>query len=291
MSSTTQHIIVEKMEKIKHLFQEAQERALQSDNLLELNAYLQKTDKEFLPVVYEGAAMAMALQDFSDGTSISKWKNFLDSSPRYACQIYIGMGWAVGKEQKNNLPFLGELRRNMQFRLWDGCGYYDGIFRQRNTLKGQKRAENILPENFQAYDEGVGRAIWYASKGDHLKVKELILQFSADRHADLWRGIGIACCFVGGFDEGLLKDLLDAAGNHSVQLSIGAAMVAKSRIEADCMTEETELANRILNNMSAKDAMAITVRNKTVSDFTFSKFIKQMETELSKSKILTNTDL
>lgn len=276
-----QNIIEQKMEKIKSIFQVAKEHA----STLEINQlinFLQATEKEFLPVAYEGAAMELALNDLTERDSIFKWKQLLDASKKYACQIYIGMGWAIAQQKKSELSFLDQLSHNMQFRLWDGCGYYDGIFRQRQSIKGQKRSEHIQPKDFQAYDEGVGRSIWYICKGDETKVKELITTFDKERHSDLWRGVSIACCFVGGFDENKLRALFVSSGEHKIQLRIGAAMVAKSRIEADCSTEDIELANQVFNGMSAIEAMKITVKNKTVQNFSFSTFIQQMENDLKK---------
>ena len=138
----------------------------------------------------------------------------------------------------------------------------------------------ISEKNYNAYDEGIGRSIWYICKGDETKVSEMIQQFSLDRHSDLWRGIGIACSFVGGFEEATLKALLASAGKHSVQLGIGAAMVAESCIEADCLTNDIDLANRLFNNLSAEEAMKITLKNKSVIDFSLRDFILQMESDL-----------
>lgn len=154
-----ENIIEQKMETIKSIFQNAQEQASALD-INELIEFLQTTEKEFLPVAYEGAAMTLALNDFNESDSITKWKQLLDGSKKYSRQIYIGMGWAVAQQKKSELSFLDQLSYNMQFRLWDGCGYYDGIFRQRQSIKGQRRSENIQPKYFQAYDEGLGRSIW-----------------------------------------------------------------------------------------------------------------------------------
>ncbi|CAN5538354.1 hypothetical protein BH10BAC1_BH10BAC1_09700 [soil metagenome] len=272
--------IASKMERIQTIFHDSQELVSQNKSITELVTHLETTDKDFLPVAFEAAAMAMALKDFSSGDAILNWQTLLNSSKKFACQIYLGMGWAVAREKRNIISFIDELNRNMQFRIWDGCGYFDGVFRQRQTVKGQKRLEHIQAKDYQAYDEGLGRSLWYICKGDEKKLEELLQQFAPDRHADLWRGIGIACSFVGGFEEAALKNLLLIAGHHSIQLGIGAAMVAKSRIESDCKTEDIELACTIFCNLNAQEAMNITVKNKSVPNFSFSTFILQMEKDI-----------
>ena len=144
--------------------------------------------------------------------------------------------------------------------------------------------ETIASENYQAYDEGLGRSMWYTVKGDVTKVTEMVRSFPADRHADLWRGVGIACSYVGGFDKEILDALVSASAEHNVQLAIGAAMVAKSRIEAECITEDIETSCHALCNTTAQQAMDITNRNKRVPNFSFSKFILDMYNELSATK-------
>lgn len=274
--------IASKIESIFAIFQMAQQDACSIDDVDELIKKLETTETEFLSVAYEGAAMELALKDFSEGDNITKWNALLEKSKKHACQIYIGMGWAIAKEQRKSLPFIESLNSNMLYRIWDGCGYYDGIFRQRQVIKGQIRLEYIEEKNYSAYDEGLGRSIWYLNKGDVAKVSEMIQNFSSARHSDLWRGIGIACSYVGGFDEQTLNSLVPSAGQYSSQLGIGAAMVAKSRIDADSLTNEIELACSVFNQLTAEEAMKITVKHKSDSNFSFSNFILQMENDLRK---------
>ncbi len=274
--------IASKIESIFAIFQIAQESASTIEDVNELIKKLEETPIEFLSVAYEGAAMELALRDFSEGDKIDNWKALLEKSKKHACQIYIGMGWAIAKEKRFPITFLEQINYNMQYRIWDGCGYYDGIFRQRHVIRGQNRFEYIEQKNYQAYDEGLGRSLWYLGKGDVTKATEMVYSFSSERQSDLWRGIGIACSYVGGFDEQILNALISSAGQHSTQLGIGAAMVAKSRIDAGCLTNEIELACSVFNQLSAEEAMEITIKNKTVPNFSFSNFILQMEKDLKK---------
>ena len=266
--------VASKIESIFAIFQVAQENASKIEDISELIKKLEETSIEFLSVAYEGAAMELALRDFSEGDKIDRWKALLERSKKHACQIYIGMGWAIAKEKRFPISFLEQLNYNMQYRIWDGCGYYDGIFRQRYVIKGQNRFDYIEEKNFQAYDEGLGRSLWYFCKGDVTKAAEMIQPFSLERHSDLWRGVGCALSYVGGFEEKTLIELHSAAKQYKTQLGIGAAMVAKSRTDADCVTNEIELACSIFNQLTAEESMKITVKNKTVPNFSFSTFIK-----------------
>ena len=50
----------------------------------------------------------------------------------------------------------------------------------------------------RAFDQGLARSLWFVKKADVRVIKETISTFSADRHADLWSGVGSACAYTGG---------------------------------------------------------------------------------------------
>lgn len=261
-------IVAGNMENIKNIFQSARETAANQKDLNELVKLLQDTDREFLSVAFEGASMEIALKDFSEDLSMQKWLTYLDFAKSHAAQIFIGLGWAIAQEKKTGLLFLKDLDPGMLFRMWDGCGYFDGILRQRQVVKSQARLDYISEKDFRSYDQGLGRSIWYSTKGDPAKTSEIIATFPPARQTDLWRGIGIACSYVGGCDEKTLQSLLSFGGNNKTQLGIGAAMVAKSRFQANCMTPDIETACNVFCNMTAIEAMEIIVEaDSEVYDF------------------------
>jgi hypothetical protein len=169
---------------------------------------------------------------------------FLKRAKKHTKQVLIGIGWAIAQEKNRSLIFTEMFDEAMLYSIWDGCGYYDGFLRQRQTIKNQNRLTYIDPKDYKAYDEGIGRSLWYLSKGDTEKVQKMVQGFSVDRHSDLWRGIGIACSYVGGFDESTLVSLRISAGEHAKQLYIGNAMVKASRMEAASPTIDMEVACR-----------------------------------------------
>ena len=78
-------------------------------------------------------------------------------------------------------------------------------------------------------------------------------KFPASRHAGLWRGIGIAVAYVGGCDEDTLKTLLQYAGINRFQLAYGAALAARSRMEANTMTTDTDRCSRLWFTLTADE--------------------------------------
>lgn len=248
-----------KMENIKTIFQNARETAAKHRVLNELIKLLETADHEFLSVAFEGASMEIALNDFTGEPSMKNWISYLNLAHNHSAQIFIGLGWAIAQERRKELSFLKNLNPGMLFRMWDGCGYYDGILRQRQVIKSKVRLDYIPEEDFRSYAQGLGRSIWYNTKGDLAKAAEIISTFPTATQADLWRGIGIASSYVGGCSENTFQELLFLSGNNKIHLGIGAAMVAKSRIQANSITPDIEIACKTLCNMSAQDAMNITV--------------------------------
>lgn len=273
-------LIARKMENITTIFQNARETASKEKDLNELVKLLETTDHEFISIAFEGASMEIAQQDIAEDVSMQRWLEYLKLAEKHAAQIYVGLGWAIAATKQTDLSFLSKLDPSMIFRMWDGCGYFDGKLRQRQVLKGLARLEYIPLEYLKPYDQGLGRSVWYTCIGDPLKVSEMIKNFPAARQTDLWRGIGIACSYVGGCTEITLKTLMNLAGNDKMQLCVGSAMVAKSRIEAGSDTKNLEIACDLFCNVSAKEAMELTLKADEKAADSFDNWLSLMENEM-----------
>jgi hypothetical protein len=126
------------------------------------------------------------------------------------------------------------------------------------------------------YDQGIGRSIWYAEKADINKIRSKIETFATGRHADLWRGVGIAVAYVGGCDDEDLKTLFRYASADCSQLACGAALAARSRTRANSMTDDTDRCSRLWFELAAGTD---TIANENV----YCDWIKQIEETLSNS--------
>ncbi|MGQ0828287.1 MAG: DUF1702 family protein [Bacteroidota bacterium] len=256
------------IEKIKTIFQSANNFSTGQNDPGVLIEYLEIVDQEFRPIAYEGASMAIALKDLSKGDALDSWHSFIENSETiYTPYIHAGLGWAIAQQNRDASTFLKTLVPLMRFRVLDACGYYDGVFKQRQTIKnlqrspqGQKLPEVLQEELFEAYDQGIGRSLWYNYRGEEEKITERLKNFSPSRHSSLWRGIGIACVNVGGCDEAQLRSLLSCAGEHAIQLALGAILVSRSRIQTKNLTSDIELACRLWCNMAPEEAMMLSIK-------------------------------
>jgi len=228
-------------ERIQEIFLDTQLFYATHNNMPALIEYLEKVESDFSSIAYESASMLIALKDIEAGNFPAGWLSFAEGPALpHKAQVYVGLGWAIAKL---NLPFLDTLKgfdEKMYFRIADGCGYYDGSFRKRQTVLSQQLPGYLPAEALPIYDQGVGRSIWYTAKTDILKIQSMIETFPVNRQPGLWRGIGIAVAYVGGCTESELKTLWQGAGINGNQLAIGAALAAKSRMQAHTITGDTE---------------------------------------------------
>lgn len=279
-----QQIIVEsKIETIRTIFQDAKTFAQAHHDCEMLINYLENTSTEFRSVAYEGAAMAIAQKDFLTGNTSFNWNQLVSAAGNQSGHVHVGLGWAVAATPNVELSFINTIHPMMQFRIWDGCGYYKGVFKHRMAVKNQLRPEFLKTKDFQAFDQGLGRSLWYCFKGDIEKVAQVIQNFSVSRHADLWRGVGIASVYVGGCDESTFQSLSTYAGKFNNQLAIGVSMVARSRILANSFTSDTETACNVWCNMNAKEVMELAI-NLASSAHSFESWLTKMENEITNSK-------
>jgi enediyne biosynthesis protein E3 len=244
-----------RIERIKSVFLDTQIFYSMHDNIDALIGYLENTETEFRSIAYESASMAIALKELKNNEGLNTWL-YYKNGPALAhkAQVHVGLGWAIAKL---NLPFLAVVNKidtSLYYRVADGCGYYDGSFRHKQTIMNRQLPGYIPNATMSMYDQGVGRSLWYTCSADINKICSMINSFPAVRQASLWRGIGIAVAYVGGCDDDTLKILLQYAATNRIQLTYGAALALGSRIEANTLTKDTAHCSRLWFSHTASEA-------------------------------------
>jgi len=242
------------IEHIQKLFLDVQ-NFMQHNHVLEnVISFLDSEPPEFRSIAYESASMELGIDDLSKGTQLNEWNKFYSHAGEvHSFHLDIGLGWAYAKREilpDSNYEFLHPVMRWMVF---DGMGYFNGLYRGRRNVKNHIVPEGIEGHDLQGFDEGIGRRLWYIAKGEVKIVTELIQSFPLFRHPDLWRGVGIACGYVGGSKQADLELLLKASGECKPQLSAGIALAAISRNVSDSETDDIKTACRILCEMSFEE--------------------------------------
>lgn len=236
-----------KMEYIQKLFLAVQNYMQQDHDSEELMSFLDAEAPEFRSVAYESASMEIALQELSRGKELNNWKKFYQHKANlHTFHMDIGLGWAFAKTEISAIPYLELLHPATPWMIFDGVGYYHGLFKGRATVKSQLVPAAIEKNALPGFDQGLGRRLWYICKGKAIELMELFRPFHLSRHADLWRGVGIACGYVGGNNKSDLEILLDYSTEFKDQLRIGVSFAAISRRASNSITPDVELACEII---------------------------------------------
>jgi enediyne biosynthesis protein E3 len=245
------------MEYIQKLFLGVQDYFQANHQLEELFTFLDAEPPQFRSVAYESASMEIGLQELSGGRELNNWKFFYQRSARaHTFHMDIGLGWAFAKTEISPAPYLESLYPAIPEMVFDGMGYYNGLFKGRRTVKNQLVPDGINERELHGFDQGLGRRLWYIVKGDVNELLQLINPFHSSRHPDLWRGTGIACGYVGGSDKENLERLLNSSTVFKDQLSTGIALAAISRNASNSVTGDIELACEIICGMSIKEVLS-----------------------------------
>src|SRR5581483_778400 len=192
----------------------------------QLAAALNSVELSLRGFAYEGAGMGLAVRE-----ALNPWRRPLlapftaGPAASFAELVYVGAGWIMGR--------VPGVRRIMDaappFSRWimyNGAGFADFFmagFPAGNTFPGCAGPE---PFAGQAYDQGVGRALWFASAADPARLIPRVRGFAPERHPNLWAGLGLAMLYAGLPSEEDLATVRAAAGADDAGLAFGAAVAA-----------------------------------------------------------------
>jgi hypothetical protein len=269
--------VIQRIESIQSIFLETQLFYATHNDIPGLISYVEKYPVEFRSIAYESASMAIALKDLVQHDELIGWLHYVNGPAKlHQAQVYVGLGWTIAKLQLPFLPVVEKIETAYHFRVADGCGYYDGSFRQRQAVLSLQLPAYLPLAALCMYDQGIGRSLWYSCRADIDKIKNKIEGFPAERQAALWRGMGIAVAYVGGCDNAYLESLWQHAGANRIQLANGAALAARSRRMANTMTSDTDHCSRFWFTLGA-DISGYT------NEDAYDNWINQIEERLSGS--------
>lgn len=221
---------------------------------------------EFLPEYrgfgFEGAAMALGLLDAFSITRRDRLRKFMHRSGaahRYVC--HVGYGWVLARLpwcRRHPERYISSFDPMLSWLVLDGFGFHEGYFHGSSRFPPNARTSGFPGYAARAFDQGLGRSIWFAAGADPDRTAELIRQFDSQRHADLWSGIGLASAFAGAPTANELAFLMAASGPHILHFGQGVAFAAEARQLGRIPMPHTELACNVVCGLSAEDAASTT---------------------------------
>lgn len=233
--------------------------ALEEPRAAALGRRLAGFDHDLSGFAHEGAGMGLAILD-----ALSPWRGrrvsaFLAGpAAPHVYLVHVGVGWAAARVPFATRRLLAPLDGLLRWLAFDGHGFHDGFFAAGRTVRRQVVPARLHGYARRAYDQGVGRSVWFSEAADPERIAATVTSFSPARRADLWSGVGLACAYAGGAGAAAITRLRAAAGPWLPHAAQGAAFAAKARAMAGNLTAATDLACRLLCGHGAAATAALT---------------------------------
>ncbi|MCY2965434.1 MAG: DUF1702 family protein [Planctomycetota bacterium] len=209
---------------------------------------------------FEGAAMGLGILDALPFAHVNRWSRLLSAAPEHNYMLHVGLGWAWARIPWKRWRLSSQIERLDPLLCWlaiDGLGFHDAFFSTRRVVT-EHRLPRVAGYSRRAFDQGVGRALWFVCCADPQAVRETLVAFPADRHQDLWAGVGLAMTYAGGVPVEDVASLVEFAGPHRADLAQGAAFAAQARRRAGNPTEHADSVCQWIWGRSADATAQIT---------------------------------
>lgn len=210
------------------------------------------------PVAWEAGAMAVV---FLERATLSRrtWLSLREAcGDLYRVSLALGRGWGLSWLGAPVEPTIESLPSLERWRVLDGYGFRDGLVAPMRHLLVQKEPYPIVGFARAMWVQGLGRSLWYTTRGDLVELAEVMGRFPDADQPALWRGLGTGATWIGSDGEAAMEKLSAAAGPHAQWLGTGSAMAARTRRETGTMTERQTAACAVLGGASPMELAALT---------------------------------
>lgn len=168
---------------------------------------------------------------------------------------HVGAGWALARVPFRRRAILRSLDPIHSWLAFDGLGFHDTYFHHPRILDGWRRVRRGYEPS--AYDQGVGRALWFVGGADiGWCARTIDTRFAAGRRGHLWAGLGLALAYAGCADKAAIQRARLLAGDFFPDLAQGAAFAAAAHEQAGPSPPHTALALEVLTGLSASHVAA-----------------------------------
>jgi hypothetical protein len=247
----------EGLERVGGAFVDGYNLALQTHSLEALMALLRSLPIDLVGFAHEGAAMALTLLDQLMPLRRSRWRRLADAAANHIYLTHVGAGWGLARMHRKRIPTYLRSEPLLRPLLYDGFGFHEGFFHVAKTIRQRKRPRLRERGATRAFDQGVGRSLWFVECADAGRIANTIAAFELERHADLWSGIGLAAAYAGCASRETLEALAAAAAGFEQHVAQGVAFAARARQRAENLTQATELAANVFCDVDAATAAAV----------------------------------
>jgi hypothetical protein len=247
-----------RLEQIGRTFIRGYRAALANDDPDALARALAPLDDELCGFAWEGAGMGVALRD-----ALAPWR-----APRlpallagpgspHRYMVHVGAGWALARLRRDARA-IEAYDPLLRWLALDGYGFHQGYFCPERFLRAGQRQRHLHGYAARAFDQGLGRSLWFVEAAQPTRIGAAIANFPAARRPDLWSGVALAAAYAGGADASALDLIASEARRYTEHVAQGAAFAAAARHHAGNPAAHTELACRVFTGVAASEAAALT---------------------------------
>ncbi|TNE76336.1 MAG: DUF1702 family protein [Bacteroidetes bacterium] len=225
---------------IERLFMEISHSFKKDLSIAELIEKLDAVEPKFRSIGYESASYVLGDLDLQDKNDLKNWsKLYASADENHRFHMIIGLGWSIAKSGNSTLPITDwEDDRVFRSMVLDGMGYYYALYRPRRTLTKKIYPDWLMGDDLKAFDQGIGRRLWYLYHDNQTKLIEILSTLSEDRIPSLYTGLGIAFTYVSGFDEREVVSLKKMAGPNWKEMRKGFLIGSSSRAKKEYQLKE-----------------------------------------------------
>jgi enediyne biosynthesis protein E3 len=248
------------LETVGRTFLQGYSAAMTHDDQNSLARELDQIQTEQRGFAYEGAAMALALQDGIMFRSKALSRFAKGAGRRHIYMLHVGAGWAYAR-----LPWtrhrieraFAKLDPVLRWLAIDGYGFHQGYFEGKSQAISDLSTLGLSEHGRHVFYQGLGRSLWFIDGADVRRICRSISQFSSLYHNDAWSGVGLACAYAGGIAPAVIAELRQESDLHAAALAQGAAFAAKARQLAGNPAPHTDMACSVICQMPAEQAAAL----------------------------------
>lgn len=224
----------------------------------ELASRLTTVDVADRGLAYEGSGMALALLDTMSPLRRSRLARLLAShGHQHRYMLHVGAGWALAAMRRRPGVVMRCFDPFIRWLAVDGYGFHEGFFHTRRAFAGRSPLRRPRGYEQRAYDQGLGRCLWFVAAADVDAATAAVERFAPQRRPDLWSGLGLAASYTTAAPAAELDRLREQAGAHAAHLVQGAAFAVNARLEADNVVAHTRDAAELLCGRSVEDVAEI----------------------------------
>jgi hypothetical protein len=249
------------LELIGRVFLSGYNKAIRGDDLVALGVELNAIEPELRGFACEGMAMGLAFREQLVTRHQSRYGSFLSGiGAPHVYMAHVGAGWAYARLRWRFHRVSRFFDPLLKWLVFDGFGFHEGYFRHHWSFAYKKTSDILVGYQKRAYDQGLGRSLWFVRGADCSRVAESVRSFPEERQNDLWSGVGLACAYAGDVCKTDLEYLRESAGPYAAALAQGATFAAKARQHAGNFAYHTERACQAFCGTSAESAAAVADR-------------------------------